>query len=226
MSPSAAAGAAFRERGSLPPPCRRPRRPISIAGDLATDDGPPTMPTSPPQVPYAAGDPAARRHNHDVGITRVSRERSLLDSPRSATALAGRRCGRCATATTQHLHERRSSGSPVYSVVEPRAGWAPLRSPDLLRRGRRGRCYRRRGRLSVIAAWCCRTRHAPVPAPSVERRVRYWGADRARCGLLMSRKGPGHDAIIERAPTRGPTTSAGYVRAPTVLLGRPLTRRR
>jgi hypothetical protein len=60
-----------------------------------------------------------------------------------------------ATATTECPRERCSSGSPVYSVVEPRAGWAPLRSPWLLWRGHRGRCYRRLGRLSVIAAWCC-----------------------------------------------------------------------
>ncbi len=58
------------------------------------------------------------------------------------------------TDTTGTRHERCSSGSPVYSVVEPRVGWAPLRSPGLLWRGYRGRCYRRLGRLPGITAWC------------------------------------------------------------------------
>ena len=70
------------------------------------------------------------------------------------------------TATTEWLHERCSSGSPVYSVVAPRAGWAPLRSPRLLWRGHRRRCYRRLGRLSVIAAWCCGQDTPPVAAPT------------------------------------------------------------
>jgi hypothetical protein len=43
--------------------------PISVAGHLATGDRPQTMPTSPPQVPYAAGDPAAHRHSRHVGMT-------------------------------------------------------------------------------------------------------------------------------------------------------------
>jgi hypothetical protein len=65
---------------------------------------------------------------------------------------AGRR-GRC------------SCSRPVYSVVEPRVGWAPLRSPGLLWRGHLGRCYRRAGCLSAIAAWCRRVRRDPVPCP-------------------------------------------------------------
>src|SRR6266536_2442590 len=93
-----------------------------------------------------------------------STERGLASAPSAP-------CDPGATATTYNAHGRCSSGSPVYSVVEPRARWAPLRSPGLLWRGHRGRCYRRLGRLSVIAAWCCGHDTPPVAAPTVERRA-------------------------------------------------------
>ena len=43
-------------------------------------------------------------------------------------------CDIDATATTQNPHERCRGGRAVYSVVEPRGWWAPLRSPGLLGR--------------------------------------------------------------------------------------------
>src|SRR6266704_5104819 len=74
-----------------------------------------------------------------------------------------RRCHLCVTATTQNRHGRCRGGSAVYSVVEPLLELAPLRSPGLLWRGHRGRCYRRLGRLPVIAAWCRRVRRDRAP---------------------------------------------------------------